>query len=65
MGVSLADLDAGRVDFPTRINSRPAAFSWEHGEPALTHWRYAGEDHRRAIPADWQAGTPIRYRAEP
>lgn len=65
LGVGLADADAGQVDFPTRINSRPAAFSWAHGEDALTHWRYAGEEHRRSIPADWQAGTPIRYRAEP
>lgn len=65
LGVSLADADAGTVDFPTRINSRPAAFSWKLGEDALSHWHYAGEDHRRSIPADWQGNAPIRYRAEP
>ncbi len=65
LGVSLADPDAGLVDFPTRINSRPAAFTWQVGEDSLSHWRYAGEDHRRSIPADWQGNAPIRYRAEP
>jgi hypothetical protein len=65
LGVSLADPADGQVDFPTRINGRPAAFSWRYGEDQLSHWRYAGEDLRRPIPADWQSGAPIRFRAEP
>jgi hypothetical protein len=65
LGVTLADPARGLVDFPTRINSRPAAFSWQHGEGSVGHWRYAGEEHRRHIPADWQGGGPVRSRAEP
>jgi hypothetical protein len=64
LGLSLVDAEAGRVDFPTRINGRPAAFSWQLGEDALTFWHYAGEGQRRSIPADWQHGTPLRVRSE-
>ena len=65
LGVGLADPAAGRVDFPTRINSRPAAFTWHLGDLAVSRWRYAGEEHERSIPADWQGGGAIRHRAEP
>jgi hypothetical protein len=65
LGLSLVDGESGRVDFPTRINGRPAAFSWQLGEDGVSFWRYAGEELRRPIPADWQSGTPIRMRAEP
>lgn len=54
LGVSLVDSRKGLVDFPTRINGRPAAYSWLLGEEALNYWRYAGEDQRRPIPAEWQ-----------
>jgi hypothetical protein len=64
LGVSLVDDAAGSVDFPTRINGRPAAFSWQMGEDALRFWRYAGEEQRRPIPTDWQPGTALRSRSE-
>ena len=64
LGVSLEDPDAGRVDFPTRINGRPAAFSWQVGEEAVGYWRYAEEELRRPIPADWQPGTALRPRRD-
>ena len=64
LGLALVDVNRGRVAFPTRINGRPAVFSWRLGEDGVAHWRYAGEDQRRPIPADWQPGTPIRFRAE-
>jgi hypothetical protein len=66
LGVKLADAANGVVDFPTRINNRPAAFSWRLGEDALRFWHYAGEELRRPIPMDWHAsGTLSRYRSEP
>jgi hypothetical protein len=67
LGVGLVDADAGEVDFPTRINGRPAAYNWRHGESALGHWHYAGEEQRRVIPADWDtpAAAPVRYRSSP
>ena len=67
LGVGLVDADNGEVDFPTKINGRPAAFSWKLGEDALAHWHYAGEEQRRMIPADWDqpAATPIRFRGSP
>jgi hypothetical protein len=65
LGLALVDARAGQVDFPTRINGRAAAFSWRLGEDAIDFWRYAGEDLRRPIPADWQQGTPLRSRGRP
>jgi hypothetical protein len=64
LGVSLVDDAAGSVDFPTRINGRPAAFSWQMGEDGVRYWRYAGEEQRRPIPSDWQQGTALRTRSE-
>jgi hypothetical protein len=59
LGVSLVDDEAGEVDFPTKINGRPAAFSWKLGENGLGHWHYQGEEQRRPIPTDWDQGTPL------
>ena len=53
--------DAGEVDFPTRINGRPAAFSWRLGDGELAHWHYQGEDQRRPIPTDWKQGSPLTH----
>ncbi|QEL13574.1 DUF2203 family protein [Limnoglobus roseus] len=64
LGVSLVDSHGGRVDFPTRINGRPAAYSWQLGEDAVSFWRYAGEELRRPIPADWQPAS-TRTVAQP
>lgn len=64
LGLTLVNPHAGEVDFPTKINGRPAAFAWQHGEETLGHWRYTGEDFRRQIPADWESGKPMRIRKE-
>lgn len=61
LGVSLVDPQSGRVEFPTRVNGRSAAFSWQPGEADLSFWRYAGEELRRPIPIDWRDHTP-RYQ---
>ncbi|MGL6075386.1 MAG: DUF2203 domain-containing protein [Fimbriiglobus sp.] len=58
LGVELVDPEKGVVDFPTRINGRSAAFSWQVGEAGVQHWHYAGEGQRRPIPADWQPNLP-------
>ncbi len=67
LGVGLVDADAGEVDFPTRINGRPAAYCWKYGEDALGHWRYSGEQQRRPVPTDWDqpSPTPLRFRGNP
>jgi hypothetical protein len=62
LGVKLTDAEVGQVDFPTKINGRPAAFTWKLGEEAVTFWHYTGEEQPRPIPADWQPGTPLRGR---
>ncbi|HEY2787225.1 MAG TPA: DUF2203 family protein [Fimbriiglobus sp.] len=64
LGLSLVDAEGGRVDFPTKINGRQAAFSWQLGEEALEFWHYSGELTRRPIPTDWIKGAPIRQRRE-
>src|SRR5437867_3591982 len=61
LGVSLIDDEAGEVDFPTKINGRPAAFSWKLGDQALVHWHYQGEAQRRPIPHDWDQGMPLTH----
>ena len=65
LGVGLVDADAGEVDFPTRINGRPAAYSWKYGEDALGHWHYAGEEQRRPVPKDADQATPLQFRGSP
>jgi hypothetical protein len=65
LGLTLVNSTDGQVDFPTRINGRPAAFSWRLGEEGVGHWHYTGEEKRRPIPADWQTGSPLRSRGEP
>ena len=64
LGVGLIDADAGEVEFPTKINGRPAAYSWKHGEDAVGFWHYAGEEQRRPVAADADP-TPIRFRGTP
>src|SRR5262249_16868803 len=46
LGVSLLDSARGRVGFPTRINGRPAAFSWQPDEENVGFWSYEEEDIR-------------------
>ena len=68
LGVSLIDEDAGEVDFPTKINGRPAAYTWRFGDKGVAHWHYQGEEQLRPIPSDWdQTGpvTPVRYSSKP
>lgn len=67
LGVNLVDAEVGEVDFPTKINSRPAVFTWKMGEDVVGHWHYTGEELRRPIPADWDQAraTPIRFRGQP
>jgi len=71
LGVSLLDAEAGEVDFPTKINGRPAAYNWKLGEEAVRFWHYSGEEQRRPIPTDWDQGaaavtaTPIRFGGSP
>jgi hypothetical protein len=62
LGLSLVDVASGRVAFPTRINGRPAVFTWEPGEDSVQYWGYEDEDLRRPIPAEWVPGTPLRLK---
>lgn len=62
LGVKLTDPEVGQVDFPTKINGRPAAFTWKLGEEAVSFWRYTGEEQPRPIPAEWDLGIPHRRR---
>ena len=66
LGVSLLDAENGEVDFPTKINGRPAAFTWKLGDDGVRHWHYSGEENRRPIPAEWDnVVTPVRFRGQP
>jgi len=67
LGVNLVDEVVGEVDFPTKINGRPAAFTWKLGDDGVQRWHYQGEEQLRSIPADWDqtTPTPIRFRGQP
>lgn len=68
LGVNLVDDEFGEVDFPTKINGRPAAFTWRLGQDAVSHWHYQGEEQLRPIPKDWEQGmplTPTRFQGQP
>jgi len=70
LGVSLLDAEAGEVDFPTKVNGRPAAFTWKLGDDAVRFWHYSGEEQRRPIPNDWDEPhavtvKPVRLRGQP
>jgi hypothetical protein len=62
LGLSLVDVAAGRVAFPTRINGRPAVFTWQPGEESVQYWSYEDEELRRPIPTEWVPGTPLRLK---
>jgi hypothetical protein len=62
LGLALLDVNRGRVAFPTRINGRPAVFTWEPGEDSVVYWNYEDEDMRRPIPSEWVPGTPLRLK---
>jgi hypothetical protein len=64
LGINLVDRDHGRVAFPTRINGRPAQFSWQVGEENVIFWSYEEEEIRRPIPSDWVPGTPLRLKGK-
>jgi hypothetical protein len=62
LGLALLDVNRGRVAFPTRINGRPAIFTWEPGEDSVSFWSYEDEEMRRPIPMEWVPGTPLRLK---
>ena len=62
LGIALVDGEAGRVAFPTRINGRPAVFTWQPGEDNVLFWSYEDEEVRRPIPKEWVPGTPLRLK---
>ncbi len=64
LGLALLDELVGRIGFPTRINGRPAVFSWQMGEDNVQFWNYEEESQRRPIPADWVPGTPMRLKGK-
>lgn len=64
LGVSVADLDSGAVDFPTRYRGGEACLSWKLGEGRIRFWRPAGEAAfvRKEIDADFlnsHQGGPV------
>jgi|SRR5262245_23613817 len=62
LGLALVDGSTGRVAFPTRINGRPAVFTWQPGEESVQYWSYEDEELRRPIPTEWVPGTPLRLK---
>ena len=53
LGLVVLDYEVGRVGFPTKVNNRPAFFSWQLGEDGLHSWHFAEETTCRPIPSAW------------
>jgi hypothetical protein len=65
LGVALLEPAHGLVGFPTRVNDRPAYFSWRPGEETLETWNYAGDRVRRPVPEEWTQPPRPRSRTRP
>ena len=54
LGVELKEPQMGLVDFPARVEGRPAYLCWRLGEPAVQYWheRDAGFAGRRPLAPD-------------
>ena len=63
LGVALLDGSQGLVGFPTRVNDRPAYFSWMPGEDGLGYWNYAGDHVRRPVLHEWTQPPAPRPRS--
>jgi hypothetical protein len=50
LGVHLKDVEAGLVDFPSRIGAEVVCLSWEKGQREITHYHRLGEDAERPLP---------------
>jgi hypothetical protein len=57
LGVTLLDIETGRVGFPTLVNDRRAYFSWKPGDDDIRTWHFADEPALRVIPASWAKVT--------
>lgn len=52
LGVHLKDVEAGVVDFPSRLGAEVVCLSWERGQDAITHYhRLDSEAEIRPLPA--------------
>jgi hypothetical protein len=63
LGVAVLDAGRGLVGFPTRVNDRPAYFTWQPGEDSLGTWNYAGDPVRRPVPEEWMQQPRPRSRS--
>lgn len=48
LGVFLKDMDAGVIDFPSRVGAEVVYLSWRQGEPTITHYHRVVSD--QALP---------------
>jgi len=53
LGVTLLDMESGRLGFPTVVNNRQAFFAWQPADEALSYWQFAGDSGLRPIPSSW------------
>ena len=62
IGVTVQDLEAGLLDFPSQKDGRAVLLCWKLGESSIGHWRGVedGVDERR--PLDGQFGKSDRER---
>jgi hypothetical protein len=52
LGVVLRQPEEGLIEFPTKINTQEAFFSWQLGESAIVHYRLASESKSARWPLD-------------
>lgn len=52
LGCQLKHVEAGLVDFPTRVKGKPALLCWRLGEPMVHHYHGRFEGYRRRRPLE-------------
>ena len=52
IGVQVKDLEAGLLDFPSRIDDDVVLLCWRMGEPAIEHWHTADSGFKDRQPVD-------------
>ena len=64
LGVALFSPAQGLIGFPTRVNERPAFFSWQPGEESLQFWHFEEGSERLPIPVHWMKPSGVRLRSK-
>lgn len=62
IGVTVQDLEAGLLEFPSQMDGRAVLLCWKLGEASIGHWRGAEDGVEERRPLDGRFGKGERER---